>query len=407
MNKLIMAGFLAWMCHQHCSAQQRITLQAAVDTALKNNLSLKSDRLNADYLQKVKGTAYVIPQTNASFEYGQINSAYSDNRISLSQTIRFPTVYARQGSVYEQEWKSGVLTTAIRETELKKEVTQVYYNMLYLREKQKLLEHSDSIFAEFLRNATLRLEKGESNILEKTTAETQAGQIGLQLKALREDLAVLQWQLKELLNIGTDFVPADTVFKLPAPVVADSTDVLTRHPYIRQLEQQQQVSNARLRLEKAKLSPDLFAAFNTMTMKGTGADNKNYAGSDRFQSFQVGVGLPIFTSAQRNLIAASRINGQVARNNYEKGLQALRIKYRQAWEIYRKQQDAVAYYETSALKNADAIIRTANQQFKGGQINYLDWVLLTNNAITIQSEYVDAVRNLNLSIIDINSLINQ
>jgi cobalt-zinc-cadmium resistance protein CzcA len=278
--------------------------------------------------------------------------------------------------------------------------------MLYLREKQKLLLHSDSIFAVFLRNAKLRLEKGESNILEKTTAETQSGQIGVQLKALYEDFVVLQWQMKDLLNTHTDFIPADSVFKLPSPTLADNA-ILDQHPYIRQLEQQQQVSMARQRLEQSRLSPDLFGAVYSMTMKGTGADDKTYSGSDRFQSFQLGIGLPVFSGAQRNLIAASRINVQLTQNNYNQGLQALEVKYRQALETYHKQLEKVSYYERSALKNADTIIQTANQQFKCGQINYLDWVLLTNNAIAIQSEYLDAVRDLDLSIIEIDSFINQ
>lgn len=387
-----------------------ISLSAAIDTALKNNLSLKGNRLNAEYLKKLQGAAVAIPQTSAVFDYGQINSAYSDNRISLSQTIRFPTIYTRQRSLYEQEWRGGVLAVAVREVELRKEVTRVYCNMLYLREKERLLLYTDSIFGAFLRNASLRLEKGESNILEKTTAETQAGQIGVQLKAVHEDFAVLQWQLQGLLNTSTVFVPADSVFRLPVPVMseagADDT-VLGRHPYIRQLAQQQAVNAAQLRLERAKLSPDLFAAFSTMTMKGTGADDKLYSGSDRFQSFQVGIGLPIFSGAQRSAIAASRVNLLLAQNNYNQGLQALQTGYRQTVETYRKQLGTVTYYERSALANADTIIVTADRQFKSGQINYLDWVLLTNNAIAIRSEYVDAVRNLNGSIIDLNFFTNQ
>jgi len=388
-----------------------ITLSAAVDTALKNNLSLKGNRLNAEYLKKLQGTAVAIPQTSATLDYGQINSAYADNKLSLSQTIRFPTVYARQRSLYEQEWKGGVLAVATREVELKKEVTRVYYNMLYLRRKMRLLLYTDSLFRAFLQNAVLRLEKGESNILEKTTAETQAGQIGMQLKALHEDFAVLQYQFQGLLNTGTVWAPADTGFRLPPPVLADlgagGDTLLNRHPYLRQLEQQQVVNAAQLRLEKAKLSPDLFAAFSTMTMKGTGADDKVYSGSDRFQSFQVGIGLPIFSGAQRSAIAASRVNLLLAQNNYNQGLQALQTAYRQAVETYRKQLERVSYYERSALASADTIIATADRQFKGGQINYLDWVLLTNNAIAIRSEYVDAVRDLNGSIIDLNSFTDQ
>jgi cobalt-zinc-cadmium resistance protein CzcA len=85
----------------------------------------------------------------------------------------------------------------------------------------------------------------------------------------------------------------------------------------------------------------------------------------------------------------------------------MNAKYLQAWLQMLKNQQRVEYYETTALKNATVILQTAQQQFKNGDINYLEWVLLTNQAISIQSEYSDAVKNLNQSIIEINSLTNQ
>jgi cobalt-zinc-cadmium resistance protein CzcA len=63
--------------------------------------------------------------------------------------------------------------------------------------------------------------------------------------------------------------------------------------------------------------------------------------------------------------------------------------------------------EKFANKNARTIINTANSQFKNGQINYLEWVLLTNNAISISNDYLDEVKKLNECIIKINSLNNK
>jgi cobalt-zinc-cadmium resistance protein CzcA len=51
--------------------------------------------------------------------------------------------------------------------------TNAILQLLYLQEKKKLLIKSVTVYDEFLRKSTLRLEQGESNILEKTTAENQ------------------------------------------------------------------------------------------------------------------------------------------------------------------------------------------------------------------------------------------
>lgn len=386
------------------TAQTPITLQAAIDTALKNNLSLRSEKLNADYLKKLTNAAYTIPLTNAYFEYGQMNSIYSDNRLSVTQSIKFPTVYARQKVLYKEEWKSGLLNAEVRQNEIRRQVTSVYYQMIYLQQKQTLLQHTDSLFATFLKNAELRLKVGETNILERTTAETQRGQISVQLQELLQDFSVLRLQFKYLLNTVTDFIPAENVLQLYTPQIADST-VLQQHPSIKLLRQQQQISNARLQLEKSRLLPDLFTGYYNFTIRGFGADNKVYSGSKRFQFVQVGVGIPLFNGAQKATIAAGKINVQLAENNYAQGLQQLQSAYQQAIQEYSKNLQTINYYESTALKNADTIISTANLQFKNGEINYLEWVLLTNNAISIQSQYIEAVRAFNQSITDINSFI--
>lgn len=395
-----------FLCVNNAIAQTPISLQAAVDTALKNNLSLRNEKLNADYLQKIKGTAWDIPQTNVMGDYGQINSSYNDNKFTISQSIKFPTVYAQRHSLFDEEWKSGMLNIAVKENELKKQVTQVYYDLLYLQQKQKLLQHIDSIFATFLQNAELRFSKGESNILEKITAETQRGQVSQQLTQLRQDYSILQLQFKLLLNTTTDFIPAENNFKLTFSVFTD-TAIIERHPYIKHLQQDNLISSEKISLERSKLLPDLFISYNTMSIQGFGADEKFYTSSIRFQSIQFGIGIPLFFGGQNSNIEAMKINVQTSQNNYLFGLQTMKTQYQQAIQHYNKNLQTVNYYESTANNNADIIIKTVNLQFQNGDINYLEWVLLTNNAISIQSEYIDAIKNLNQSIIELNSFTNK
>ncbi|MCW3120220.1 MAG: cobalt-zinc-cadmium resistance protein CzcA, partial [Chitinophagaceae bacterium] len=389
-----------------CDGQQPISLQGAVDTALKNNLSLRNEKLMAEYLEKLKGSGTDIPQTMITGDVGQINSYYTDTKFSISQNIKFPNVYTRQKKLLVEEWKSGVLNVSVKENELKKRVTQVFYELLYLKEKEKLLKYTDSIFSGFRKNAGLRFSKGESNILEKTTAETQQGQVNQQLIQVQQDYSILLIQLKWLLNTNADFFPAEGNFKMEPPVPEDSV-VIRQHPYIQYLQQQLQISYTKYRLEKSKLSPDLFIVYNNMSIKGTGADNKTYDASTRFHSAQAGIGVPVFQGSQKSRIDASKINQSLSENKYIDGVKTFQSQYEQAIQLYKKRLQTVNYYESNALKNVNTIITTANKQFLGGDINYLDWVLLTNQAVSIQGEYIDAVRSLNQSIIEINSITNQ
>ena len=387
-------------------AQSPINLQAAIDTALKNNLNVKNEKLKAEYQKKMIKTAASIPQANVVGEYGQMNSYYYDNRFGVSQSFNFPTVYANQKQLLNEEWNSSLFNVALKEADTKKIVRQVFYLFLYLKSKENLLLKNDSIYAEFLEKANMRFSKGESNILEKATAESQRGTIAIQLKQLQQDIDITRLQFKLVLNTVTDFVPTETNLKLNLEVSADNNAV-NQHPLLKMMEQQKKIFMISRKLERSKLLPDFNIGYSNMTMKGTGSDNKTYTSSTRFQSVQLGLGIPLFFGAQKAKVNAAKISQSISENLYELEKMQLQNQYQRLLSQHQSNVSAVNYFETTGLKNVKLIFETANKQFVNGEIDYLDWVMLTNQAINLQSNYMDAIKNLNETIIQINYLITK
>ena len=101
------------------------------------------------------------------------------------------------------------------------------------------------------------------------------------------------------------------------------------------------------------------------------------------------------------------MNQQVAENSYVAGLQTLQTEYQSAFAQYTKYKETVQYFETAALKNAQLIITTANLQLANGNINYLEWVQLINQSVAVKSDYAEAVKNLNESVVQLHYFINQ
>lgn len=391
---------------QTVNAQTPITLEQSIETALENNLSVKNEKLKSDYHQKLIKSGTNIPATNINGAFGQINSFYSDVSVGLSQTINFPTVYKRQKDLLTEEWKSSLLNVGVQEVQLKRQVTQAFYSLLYLQEKKKLLQKTDSLFAEFLEKSTLRFKAGESNLLEKTTAENQRGQIALQLSQIEQDIEIMQLQFQLLLNSETVFTPIANGYSDNLISAIDSS-VLATHPEIQYWKQQQQIATANTKLEQSKLSPDLTFGYNIMGMRGMGADDKIYNSTPRFQSVQVGLGIPIFNGGQKAKINAAKTNETVVANEYHLKLKELETGYQSAFKQYLKFEQAVQYFENTALKNADILTSTAKKQFLSGEINYLEWVLLINQSIQIQSDYIEAIKNRNNALTELNFYLNK
>lgn len=388
---------------QNANAQTPINLQSAIDTALKNNLTIKNEILNAEYQKKLKAAAVDIPQTNLTGDYGQINSLYKDTKFGIAQSISFPTVYAKQKSLQNETYKSRVLNIAVKEAELKKQVSEVFYLLIYLSEKKIILLQNDSVYASFLEKANLRFAKGETNILEKTTAETQRGQIAIQLNQLKNDIEILQLQFQLLLNTPTVYTPSSENQKMIFTATLDTSSI-SNHPQLKVLQQQQKISLVNTQLEKQKLLPQLNFGYYNQSIQGSGADNIVYTKSARFNYVQFGVGVPLFFGSQKAKISSAKTQQLISENSFQIGLQTLKTEYETAYKNYVTQSATVKYFEDTALQNASTITKAANQQFANGGINYLEWTMLINNAVLIQSNYADAVKELNQSIIQLNYL---
>ncbi len=94
----------------------------------------------------------------------------------------------------------------------------------------------------------------------------------------------------------------------------------------------------------------------------------------------------------------------IADNEYQNELKTIGNDYESARSQYERYLEAANYFETNSLPEAKTISQTADKQFINGDINYLDWVMLNNQAIVIRSNYLDIIKALNESIINLNYL---
>ena len=387
-------------------SQTPISLETAIDKAFKNNLNLKSGALKINYQEKMKNSAVTIDPLNISAEIGQMNSFYVDNKFSVSQTIRLPKFYNAQKTLLLEEWKNSLLNLDLQKWQLKREISLIYNELNYLDGKKKLLKKADSIFTQYFQRADLRLKKGESNLLEKATAENLRSQAEMQLKSLEKDREISIQKLSFLINDGNLYQNENANYGILN--LENLNSEYAGNPLVlKQLEQEKNIQNAKLQTEKAKLNPTFNIGYNNMSMYGNGADNKFYERSARFHSGMIGVGLPIFNSAQKSVIEAQKVNQQIAENNYQLGLVNLKNQYLQNLGQFQKLNNEISYYQKTGLQNSESILKTANNQYFNGEINYLEWTLLVNQAFEIQNKYIDRLKETNDKIIEINSLKNE
>ncbi|MDO5614898.1 MAG: TolC family protein [Cruoricaptor ignavus] len=387
-------------------SQTPISLDEAYDKAIKNNLNLKNGQLKIDFQEKNKRSYAVVEPLSVSGEIGQINSVYVDNAFSVSQTLRLPNFYKNQKKVLMEEWKNATLGLQFQKWQLKKELQLLYNELVFMDEKATLLQKAENIYSQYYDRAKLRLNKGESNILEKTTAENLRAQAKIQLANLQKDKEVVLHQFNFLIN-DEDFYTnkkTDGNFDFYQLQLSYNPQENINNISLKPLEQQIIIEKTRVSAEKNKLLPSFTVGVTSGTQHGIGADDKFYNRSKRFQTATVGIGLPIFNSAQKSVIEAQKINELIAENNYKLGVRNLENQSKKWFAEYEKLKQETDYYKAEGQQNATTIINTANRLYSEGEINYLEWSILVNQSLDLENRRIDAQKLLNDKIIELNNL---
>jgi heavy metal efflux system protein len=385
-----------------------ITLEEAMNMAIQNNSGVKAASYHVEYNKTLKGTATDIGKTTASLMYGQYNSYYKDNSITLSQTIPFPTAMHRQAQYYNAATKSAEYSKQATENELLFNVKTAYYSLQYAKAKQTFLSKQDSIFVTFLKSAELRLRTGESNALEKATAESQLYEVR-NLKAQNDaDILIFQNQLQTLLNTNEAVTSQGIKLDKKALAITSDSASIANNPALQYFQQQVKVAEAGKSVEKARLMPDLTLGYFNQSLYGT----PNYrdasivaSGSNRFQGVMVGVSFPLWAKPQLARIKANEANKNAAQASFELYQKNLQGQYAQAFQEYQKFKNSLEYYEKNALPTADIITQNALKNYQSGNIGYIEFSQGLSRALGIQTNYLTILSQYNQSIINIEFLI--
>lgn len=388
---------------------QHLTLDQAVQSALQNNSGIKAAEYRIDYFKESKKTGSDIGKLSALWMHGQYNSIYQDNNLTLLQTIPFPGTIASQVKLGQEQVVGAQRNLSVQQNNLAFEVKTSYYQLLYQQALRKLLMRQDSLYADFAKASGVRYKTGESNLLEKTTAETQRLDAQNNLMLNNADIQISKTKLQALLKSQQLVDAADELKKRELPTELDSIS-LQNNPDLKLLAQEIKVSQQLKKTERSRIAPDLMVGGFIQSL--TGIQNINgqdvfFPRSKTFTGFQLGVAIPLWVKPNIARAKAASFQEESARKNAENFEVMLNGTYSQALRELDKNLASLNYYESRALQNADLILSQARKAFREGEIGYIEYLQALRNAIGIQSNYLNALNQYNQSVVKIEFLIGK
>ncbi|UCS92086.1 CusA/CzcA family heavy metal efflux RND transporter [Echinicola marina] len=392
---LLIVGVVMGIFPTSFAQETAISLDEAIDLSISNNSELKAARYELEAQEQLKGAAWDLDKPVLYYQFDENNIAENGHPLKVwgvDQSLKFPTVYGAQSKWRKSRYYLQEKSYQLDEYRVKQEISKAYYTAVYYKQLIRNYNYLDSLYAQFEQAAQSRFEYGESNMLEKLTAESKSREITVLMEQSKDNF-------RQALIVLNSWIQGDEYFTVSMDSLSmlQSPETYTNHPGLEFHQQLVLSKENEFKLEKQKLLPDLqFSLFQ---------GSNQYKESKVYKGFQAGIAVPLWFGAQRAEIKAAKTAMLAAteqQENYEIQLEA---KYQGLEQEISKFKKAINYYQEEGRSLSLGLIKNAQLAYSNGEINFLQYIQLLENARNIEINYLENLWQYNLVLLEANYLL--
>jgi len=371
---------------------QNQELDNLIQIAFDNNKGIQSLQLQTQQQKANINTALTFDKTNIYYGYDENNIAPNDLPLKvwgIEQSFLFPTVYSSQYKVNKAEWKVAQTAYEIARNKLALEVSMVYEQIVWIQQREGLYQYLDSLYGDFARAGSRKFELGETNYLEKITAEAKSKMMHTSLMKITQEKKTAYERLAALLQSKDEVTVTNSEMEelnIPAnPAV--------QNLYHEDLDNKTALYKSQLNLERNNWLPDI----NVEYFQGT---NSMLKGS--MYGFQIGLSFPVLFSGNLSKNKVAKL-GLLQWEEQRKNREAMMNGFLAAKKSELEQKhEAIRYYNESGKTLSDEIIKTAEKSYRNGEIDFFQYIQSLENATNIQLDYLDNLLQYNQAYLELH-----
>lgn len=371
-----------------------MTLDQLIDHAFSNNAKLKAKDLTVKKSKAIIGSAFNFDKTLFYYAYDENNLDINNNPLKvlgIQQEFAFPTVYFASKKVNNINHLINTNNYMLERKKTEREVITAYNKLLFEREKVMIYKQLDSLFSNFSKAALRKFELGETNYLERITAESKHKQIQLNHVNAQQNVIIALNNLKKVVQIKDSL---NVVYE-PLQKMERQGFEWSKNEEILLYENNISLMKAKHKLETQQLLPDISLNY----FQGTNASlNKNLKG------IQVGLKIPVLFGASSSKIKASKISEDIALEQLNNINIQVESKYKELSYTIDQLEKALHYFETHGNKLSNELIKTSKSNFKNGEIDFYQYIISLEHAYELKIKYLETLNSYNQTVISLNYL---
>lgn len=388
---------------------EKMTLQQCFQLADRQNLALQSGRKAVEKAQVMQGTAWDLDKTEIAFSQNPASSGDTDNGLTFSQSIEFPTVYTARRNQLKAETQAEKSRLNVTSQQLRLEIANVYYAMLYQTHRLQILQQQDSVIQRYCDVAGKRYKAGEARQLEFLSADRMRNDNRLEMTKVKNEAENLQTALMALLNTTTPVVPAadNLVISQRSPMNAafnyqQTADAQYQKDLISALDQE-------VKCAKTGYAPSLSLALRSQLLIDSWDPyhiNRQRFTEGNFFGFEVTVGVPLFYGATKAKVKAAQKDREVAQLAMQQEQREKERDYKQGYNRLRNAIKRMEYYSGENMAKAKDIERLSTLEYENGEISYVEYASALQEAIDMRLKQAEVVNEYNEAVLALMALNN-
>lgn len=369
-------------------AQQVVTLEQAIELAKQNHPRLKTAAAAVRQAKAGRGEVLELAPTEFGYSWGQLNGEIKkDKQWEVNQNLGSLLTPFYKNVLVNRQIATGTFYHRIVEKEVVAEVKRAWAYYLYAYNLRSLYNDQNQWAEELQRIGELRYQQGEITLLEKNMAATMAADLKNHLFQSQEEEKLALARLNWACYAGQPIVPADTALvQFPADIETPTYS----EAHLKYFQSQAGEAKAQLNVERSRFFPELSLGYvrqDILPLKG-------------LNSWMVGVSFPIYFLPRHSKVKQAKATAFIARTEAEANTRNLYNKVSEAIANLRRQSESLHYYTSSALKEADELMKVAALQLRHSETDITEFIQAVNVARDIRRGYIETVYQYNIAALE-------
>lgn len=390
-NKLILPLIGAMLCVAiHLGAQQVISLPDAIARMDTSHPALKVADKEIKRQETLKPSTVNLPNPQLLFQ----SPNGTEMRPSILWTTEFPTVYAKQHNIQEQQVAISETERKMKRNELCYELAGWYYELQYLDRLLKQMMKQDSSYARVVEINKVRETKGALNALDKSQGETQFALYHAQLLQVQSRRKIALIMFNRMIGSPNDSAYVCTEQFNPIVVPVADTLNAANNPGSTYFNQQLAMAQDQVSLEKNRALPGLTLGYF----------NQGTEATDMYYRLNFGITVPLFFWQYSSRISASKQQVEIAEEEIDANEFNLQMEYSRALQLLAESQAMLSFYSVSGTLQSAELLRNAEEGFRLGSIGQLEYLRLVEQSNALERGYIESIFNYNKAVLYIQYL---